>query len=210
MTQTIMNQLQCVLAGKLIFSIAILPFYELDPHCISISVSCDKSVYIDLSIYIIFQENMILFSLKTVQVHRLSLSRINICPFIHTCTCNFECTPTYIHKDIRKYRQAVDSLFSAQRGSALSLDVTWPRRWKNDAWRKKETKEGERKERLGPIFFREQKRAGYSALAQVPCHVVESTWISKWGLHTLMVMFGEYCKDIRVREEFEWVFKNSK
>lgn len=128
MTQTIMNQLQCVLAGKLIFSIAILPFYELDPHCISISVSCDKSVYIDLSIYIIFQENMILFLLKTVQVHHLSLSRINICPFIHTCTCNFECTPTYIHKDIRKYRQAVDSLFSAQRGSALSLDVMWPRR----------------------------------------------------------------------------------
>lgn len=69
----------------------------------------------------------------------------------------------------------------------------------------KETMEGERKERLGPIFFREQKRAGYSALAQVLCHVVESTWISKGGLHTLMVMFGEYYRDTRVKKNFKRV-----
>lgn len=59
----------------------------------------------------------------------------------HTCTGKFECTPTYIHKDIRKYRQIVELSFSPNELQHGPLVLTPPRIVVN-----KENENEERKE----------------------------------------------------------------
>lgn len=76
--------------NQLIFSIAILTFYELDSNCISISVSCDKSVYIDLSrkYDFGFVKNKSIVSLFLGSIYVLSYTHahvtFNVHPHIYT------------------------------------------------------------------------------------------------------------------------------
>lgn len=107
------------------------------PHCISINVSCDKSVYIDLSnLHHISRKYDFVFVKNSSSPSPFFLGSIYVLSYTHAHV-NLNVHPhiytkIYVNIDRLLNRRSRPSVVQLQ-----SLGVMRPRRWKNDVWRKK-------------------------------------------------------------------------